>query len=167
MYVHVCRHAEAEQRSVTGRDIDRPLSREGRLQARYLASQFGQASHDELPRLVLASPAVRTMQTAQAIADELGLPVTPLEELLPCVEPRATIAALDMGAHGSPMVLVGHNPLVSSLVSMLLHGPRSGERMTSIHMRTGQMATIGFPDWMLPGTGQLVDMRRYEPALAS
>lgn len=167
MYVHVCRHAEAEPRSVTGRDIDRPLSREGHLQARYIAGQFGQAAPECRPRRVLASPAVRTMQTAQAIADELGLAVTTLEELLPCVPPGSVLEAVEWHARAAPVVMVGHNPSASLLVSMLLHGASAGARVASLTLRTGQMATIEFPDSIEPGRGHLLELRRYEPALAS
>lgn len=167
MHIHVCRHAEAEPQSVTGLDADRPLTREGRLQARYLAGLLSTAQPAQQPRRLLASPAVRTMQTARAIADELGLSITTLDDLLPACPAGAAIAAIASHANGGPVLLVGHNPTVTAMVSILLQGPSAGVRMPGPTLRTGEMATIDVDDSITPGECRLVDLHRYEAALAS
>jgi phosphohistidine phosphatase len=167
MHAHVCRHAQAEPNSVSGLDFDRPLTREGRLQARYLAGLMSGALPNERPRSVLASPAVRTQQTAQAIADELGLSITTLDELLPMCPAGAAIAAIERHSSAGPVLLVGHNPTVTAVVSILLHGPSAGVCMPGPTLRTGQMATIEVDAALTPGACRLVDLHRYEPALAS
>jgi len=167
MHIHVCRHAEAESQSVTGLDVDRPLTREGRLQARYLAGHLSGTQAGQQPRRVLASPAVRTQQTAQAIADELGLLITTLDDLLPACPAGAAIAAIANHTNSGPVLLVGHNPTVTAMVSILLHGPSAGVCMPGPTLRTGQMATIDVDEDITPGECRLVDLHRYEPALAS
>ncbi len=167
MHVYVCRHAQAEPNSVSGLDVDRPLTREGRLQARYLAGLMSNTQPGERPRWVLASPAVRTQQTAQAIADELGLSITTLDDLLPMCPAGAAIAVIERHAEGAPVLLVGHNPTVTALVSILLHGPSAGVCMPGPTLRTGQLATIAVDEALTPGASRLIDLHRYEPALAS
>lgn len=167
MHIHVCRHAEAEPQSVTGLDVDRPLTREGRLQARYLAGLLSGTQPDWQPRRILASPAVRTQQTAQAIADELGLMITTIDDLLPSCPAGAAIAAIASHAGSGPVLLVGHNPTVTAMVSILLHGPSAGVCMPGPTLRTGQLATIEVDEGITPGACRLVDLHRYEPALAS
>ena len=167
MHVHVCRHAQAESNSVTGLDIDRPLTREGRLQARFLASHVSGLLPPERPRRILASPAVRTLQTAQTIADELGVGITTLELLLPACAASEAISALEDFSADAPVLLVGHNPTVTALVSILLHGVSAGLLMPGPALRTGQMASLVAEEGLYPGSCRLVELHRYEPALAS
>lgn len=167
MQIHICRHAQAESQSVTGLDVDRPLTREGRLQARYLAGLLSSTQPGQRPCRVLASPAIRTMQTAQAIADELGLTITTLDDLLPACPAGAAIAAIESHADGAPVLLVGHNPTVTAVVSILLHGPSAAVSLPGPALRTGQMATIHVDEMITPGECRLIDLHRYEPALAS
>lgn len=167
MHVHVCRHAQAESSSVTGLDFDRPLTRDGRLQARYLAGLMSGLLPPERPRRILASPAVRTYQTAQTIADELGTGVTTLDLLLPACAAGEAIAALEEFSCESPVLLVGHNPTVTAVVSVLLHGVAAGMLMPGPALRTGQMASLVAPHGINPGDCELIELHRYEPALAS
>lgn len=75
------RHAEAEHpepaTALEVNAIDMPLSDRGRAQARRLANRVAVRK----PHAIYASPLKRAMETAQAIADEVGLPVTPDERL--------------------------------------------------------------------------------------
>ncbi|MFI4917097.1 MAG: SixA phosphatase family protein [Phycisphaerales bacterium JB060] len=167
MHIHVCRHAQAEANSVTGQDIDRPLTRQGCLQARYLAGLMSGLMPSERPRRILASPATRTHQTAQTIADELGLPVTCLDILLPACPADAAISAIERHTHETPLLLVGHNPTVTAVVSILMHGPSAGLTLPGPALRTGQMATLSADDSIAPGRCRLLELHRYEPAMAS
>ena len=165
MQVHICRHGQAEPTSVTGRDLDRPLSRQGRLQARYIARILSGAPASDRPRTIVASPAARTTQTAQAAADELGLGIQTLDALLPCSTVGVVLEALQSTAGAAPVLLVGHNPTVTALVSVLLHGPSAGVCAAGPALSTGQIATIEVGNALMPGRGALVAMHRYEPAL--
>lgn len=105
------------------------------------------------------------METAQTIADELGLGIINLEQLLPACQPGVALESMTSHAQGAPILLVGHNPTVTALVSILLHGRSAGICMPGPALRTGQMATIEFDAECAPGLGKLVDLHRYEPVL--
>ncbi|MEO1008720.1 MAG: histidine phosphatase family protein [Planctomycetota bacterium] len=157
MRIYICRHAQAVPTAVSGRDLDRPLTRHGQLQARYLASVLGDARGPERPRGVLASPAARTQETAQSIADELGFQVATHQELAPDQPPGVLLDLID-AADDLPVVLVGHNPTVSALVSLLASG--IGPRRVALD--TGQMAVLRFDGELAPGEGELVAHFRYD-----
>src|SRR5690606_15467290 len=70
----LARHAHADWPAFHGRDFDRPLTPRGEQDAQRAAAAMRAAGH--LPSLLLASPAVRTRQTATLLAEGLGLPVT-------------------------------------------------------------------------------------------
>jgi len=177
MQIHVCRHAQAAAASVSGRDADRPLTRTGRLQARYLArhiagelaAAFARGSADwAAPAAgrgrLLSSPATRAAETAAAIADELGLGV----ELCPALGPGArTSAAYEAIASAPPapwLVVVGHNPTISALVALLLLGPGAAD--ARIALRTGELASVGFASEPTPGAGTLLGAARYAATAA-
>ncbi len=167
MHIHVCRHAEAEAQAFTGRDFDRPLTRQGQLQARYLASLLSHCPPENRPRRVVTSPAVRALQTAQTIADELGLAVTTLADLLPACHADVATDAIERHLEDAPLLMVGHNPTVTAIVSILLHGPSAGVHAPGPALRTGQMATLAIGDTLVPGECRLIDLHRYEPAMAT
>jgi len=108
------RHAEAAD---TTPDLARELTHKGRRQARDMAAWLtGQLSAYPAGAVrVIASPAVRTRQTAEA----LGLPV----EIVTHIDPDATADDL-LAASGWPdshnvVILVGHNPAISALAARL------------------------------------------------
>ena len=67
--VILVRHAHAEWPNWSGRDFDRPLTPRGEEDAARTAQELRLAGHR--PALLLASPALRTRQTARIIATGL------------------------------------------------------------------------------------------------
>ena len=66
-------HAEGLARiALSGRDVDVPLSDLGREQARALGRWFASAHEDGRPEIMLASPYVRAVQTAEIFRAEGG-----------------------------------------------------------------------------------------------
>lgn len=63
---------------ISTRDVDVPLSERGALQARALGHWFGALHASERPTVVLTSPYVRALRTAQLVRDHGGLAATPL-----------------------------------------------------------------------------------------
>lgn len=119
------RHAEAEE----GLDDEkRKLTTKGRRQAAAMAQWL----KDRLPKhfSVVASPAVRTQETALALAskfvtsEEVGLGASPDSILRAAGWPRAS----------QPVVVVGHQPTLGMTVAHLLSGKDSqwGVRKGSI-----------------------------------
>ncbi|MES2977444.1 MAG: histidine phosphatase family protein [Pseudomonadota bacterium] len=58
---------------IATRDIDVPLSELGRNQSISLGHWFGTLGHDALPQIVLCSPYVRAVETAQLLLESAGL----------------------------------------------------------------------------------------------
>lgn len=164
MRIYICRHGEAQPHAMSGRDIDRPLTKTGRLQARYLASVLGGLDAATRPRKLLASPATRTLETAQALADELGLGVNPLEDLLPAREASKALRALEQHGNDEHLAVIGHNPTMTALLSVLTHGPSAACRMPGPALKTGHMAVVEIEPCWTPGTATTVALHRYEPA---
>jgi phosphohistidine phosphatase len=108
MLVFFVRHAHAEKGEP---DETRQLSQRGRDEARALAKQL--AEHDARPELVLTSPLVRARQTAQALADEMGVQLRVDERL----SPGATVALVRQALDGQdgPVAVVGHQPDLSEI----------------------------------------------------
>jgi phosphohistidine phosphatase len=128
----IIRHAKAEHGSPSGSDDDRPLSEKGEWQAAYLARALGDS--DARPTRVICSPILRARQTAQAIADGLGVGL----EIEPTLSTHAyaseAIDFFDALTDDEPIAFVGHNPTFS-----ILAGERSG---ASISLKTGMCAVI-------------------------
>jgi phosphohistidine phosphatase len=97
----VWRHAEAEDGVP---DLERRLTAKGRKQAERVAQWLLQ----RLPaRFVLvASPAVRAQQTAEA----LGVPIKTDRTLAPGASPAAIVKACGWPAYKGAAVIVGHQP---------------------------------------------------------
>jgi phosphohistidine phosphatase len=114
------RHAKASRDDPTLPDRDRPLDDRGRRDAPKMGKRL--ARRDAKPDLIVSSPALRALTTAQLIADELGysrqdivvverLYATSASDLL------AVIHALDKRTERA--MLVGHNPELTDLAHRL------------------------------------------------
>ena len=123
--LYILRHAIAVQRGSGGftKDSDRPLTPEGREKLRRAARAMTKLELEI--DLVLTSPFVRSRQTAELVADVLHL-----REKLQCSEhltPQGKYDGLiNHLKHLRPVpdgvLLVGHEPHLSGLVSLLLSG---------------------------------------------
>lgn len=113
------RHAEAEDIAVDGTDLGRSLTPKGRQQATAMANWLNK--HGPRQALILVSPALRTLQTAQALGREF--------ETCPEIAPNASASQL-LKAAGWPkglrgheaIILVGHQPTLGHLAARLICG---------------------------------------------
>ncbi|HEY3809543.1 MAG TPA: histidine phosphatase family protein [Steroidobacteraceae bacterium] len=132
------RHAHAQQSSPGGVDIDRPLSARGRAEALAAARSIVAAGlHCDA---LLASPALRTRQTAAIVAGELGL-AEPLRLAASIYlgDAEALLEALGTHADGAAsLLLVAHNPGISELAQRLQAAP------PAIELRTAGLCLIEF-----------------------
>lgn len=119
----IARHAHAEWPAYIGRDIDRPLTPLGLEQAAATGREIRSAGHT--PARILASAALRTHQTAQSIARELGLSDAHIETRRDLYD--ASAVELHEALVATPemelTLLVAHNPGISDLARMLLGNP--------------------------------------------
>lgn len=114
--LYLIRHAEAEERVDGLLDHDRRLTTKGHAQARRLARALErlEVRFDAL----LSSPLVRAVETANALA---GLADTREQTESLAREPEPALLELIRSRSGS-VGLVGHEPYMSQLVSLLLWG---------------------------------------------
>jgi phosphohistidine phosphatase len=141
------RHADAgNPEAWHGDDAARPLSEKGRLQAERLGSFLAEIRFR--PDAIVSSPKVRARQTAEIVADALGVVVGFDDRLAAGVDPANVDALLaDAGAPARP-VLVGHDPDFSDLLSSLAHAP-------GLAMKKGAFARIDVRGRVADGRGTL------------
>jgi phosphohistidine phosphatase len=112
----VWRHAEAEDGVP---DLQRKLTAKGRKQAERVAQWLLQRLPSRFA--LIASPAVRAQQTAEA----LGLPIKTDKSLAPGAAPAEIIKACGWPDYKSAAVVVGHQPDLGLLLAEVL-GARGG-----------------------------------------
>jgi len=109
------RHAEAEDHAAT--DLARQLTTKGRKQAQQTAKWLRTRLSDDA--VILASPAARTIQTAEALTDQYRV----VRELAPDVSADQVLAAAGWpGGVASTVVVVGHQPTLGQVAARLLNG---------------------------------------------
>ncbi len=114
------RHAQAASFAPGGGDRDRLLTHEGEAQARRVGVQLAGAGIER----VLASPAVRARQTAEA----LGLPVqvTVVDALYNCSAATLATTVSRLPEYVRTALVVGHFPGVPGLVQTLVDRQAAG-----------------------------------------
>lgn len=134
------RHAEAEDGTP---DLERALTERGRKQAARMADWL-------TPRLppdirILASPAERTRQTAQALGRDYS--VDPA--LAPGATARAVLAAAGWPEAAHPVLIVGHQPTLGRIAAHLLTGAaddvsvkKAGVWWFQSRMRNGELQVV-------------------------
>lgn len=126
MEIVFLRHAPASEKedwARTGRpDSERPLTMDGRKRAREAAK--GLAAFIETADLVATSPWTRAKETAECAAKALGAPLVESNYLLPHRSP-GSLAGWLSGLDGERVILVGHEPHLSKVISWLLSGSAS------------------------------------------
>jgi phosphohistidine phosphatase len=107
------RHADARD---GGPDLERPLTEKGLRQARNMAAWL----NAQLPKdcLVLASPALRTIQTADALARDYKV----VADLAPGADSAHVLASAGWPRHSGAVLVVGHQPTLGETTSLLLWG---------------------------------------------
>lgn len=118
--IYVMRHGDAISQAAT--DAERPLSERGKAEVDSMVTHLLVSP----PAVVWVSPYLRAQQTAEIVISRLlerGL--RPEQETVAGITPDdSPYAAVDMleAVRQGPLLLVSHNPLVSSLVSLLTAG---------------------------------------------
>lgn len=111
------RHADAQDGSP---DLERPLTAKGRLQAKKMAAWLNQRM--PLEARILASPALRTLQTADAL--ERKYEVVP--DLAPGVDAIHLLHAAGWPDARGTVLVVGHQPTLGETASLLMFGEPVG-----------------------------------------
>ncbi len=117
MNLWVLRHGEAHNHADT--DAQRELTPRGRKEVLNSAAQMLESP----PDVIIASPYVRTQQTAGLVQDALGVsePLLTARWLTPDNDAAQVLDELAKLDHEN-VLLVSHQPLVGALISLLEHG---------------------------------------------
>jgi phosphohistidine phosphatase len=123
MKLFFVRHAEAVDRSAAMTDDMRYLTSEGRGSFRKTAGTMLKQGVE--PSLILTSPLIRAVQTAEILADTLAFigPLLVRNELRPGFDMQKLQDVLNEFQSADEVVLVGHEPDLSGLVTALLSLP--------------------------------------------
>jgi phosphohistidine phosphatase len=152
MNLYLLRHGIAEERRAGLSDERRTLTARGSRRVRKIARAM--KCLDLKIERILASPSTRAKRTAAIVADTLGGPVLLIDELRPEGNPREVIAAVRARRERN-ILLVGHEPLMSQLVSVLVTGTPAADitirkgglcKLRVTRLRFGKCAQL---EWLL------------------
>src|SRR3984893_10697826 len=155
MRIHLWRHGTAEEGRFGGSDAERKLTEAGREEVRRavecaLKAGFGSS-------LILSSPYVRAIQTAEIDAAVLGYQGTVVrtDALVPSGSPACVWDEIRGQQQETEILLAEHEPLMSQLAAYFLDSPA-----LQVHMRKATLVRIdmerfagsphGILKWMLP-----------------
>ncbi|MCP5464002.1 MAG: phosphohistidine phosphatase SixA [Deltaproteobacteria bacterium] len=150
MRFFVLRHSEAEPKGGDKVDHERRLVASGEASA-YRQAKKRISQLDGL-EAILTSPALRAKETADIFASVLGKPeiVEECDFLNPISEPMTILRELRRYQDRENIMVVGHEPNLSQIVSLLI----SGTNMASIRLKKSGLAVLDVAEFS-PGYGRL------------
>jgi phosphohistidine phosphatase len=154
MNLYLMRHGIAAALDGAAVDAERPLSRKGIKRTRRIAKGMRRLglSFDVL----LTSPLARARQTADIVAIVLGAEA--LVEEMPGLSPESTVekllSGLDRHKERADLLLVGHEPLLSTTVSHLLGG-KAARNGLNIALKKGGLCRVEIDALPPAGPGML------------
>ena len=137
MDVFILRHGKAEDAG-HGTDAGRRLTTKGHDEIVAIADWM--AGQGLMFDLIAASPLVRAQETAAIVADVLETPerLVTWKILVPGGNPDTVCHEIDRHVGADSVLLVGHEPLLSSLIGRII----AGESGAGIIMTKGALAKI-------------------------
>jgi phosphohistidine phosphatase len=145
--LYLLRHAHAgDPERWAGDDAVRPLSDKGRRQAERVGRLL--AGADEAPDLLVASPKVRAVETAEIVGAALGVRVVVDRRLVGPLYAEEVVDILLAAGPAARPCIVGHDPDFSSLLGELIGVP-------VVPMRKGALARLDFEGQVRSGRGVL------------
>jgi phosphohistidine phosphatase len=154
--VYLVRHAIASQRDPARwpDDSARPLTPEG--EQRFARAARGLARRLPPPEVVLASPFARAWRTAELLQEVGGWPAPVVCREAEADRPsRDGLRALARAATHGAVALVGHEPNLSELASLLLSGDVAA---VPIQMKKGGVAQLFIDGRPRPGSATLLSV---------
>lgn len=147
MILYFLRHGRAEHTPGL-EDAERRLTDEGEAQLRAAAPLWKRLNLR--PQLVLTSPLIRAVQTAELLVAGLGLKRPPVIDarLSPGAGWPEMAQAMAARETAHRVMFVGHQPDLGSVVELL-----SGTG--AVRLRPGGLACLEFPGTPEPGQGEL------------
>ena len=135
MVLYLLRHAEAEMMAAS--DNARRLTGKGEAQA-VRTGKFCD-KHGIVPEVVLTSPVTRALQTAKIVAEGLGASAPVEVPWAACgMDPFQAVEELETYKKLSSVMLVGHQPDLGALASLLIGCDNVG----ALHVRKSLLCAI-------------------------
>ena len=131
--LYIGRHAKSSWDDPHLRDFDRPLNARGLRDAPRMARYLRDAG--VRPHLLLASPALRAWTTAEIYHDLLGGILRADERIYDASVQALQQLALEALRHDREVMIVGHNPGMSELISRVSDQP-------SVHLPTAGVVAV-------------------------
>jgi len=159
MILYIIRHGIAADAETPGmEDAQRPLTAKGRKKMRLIAQ--GIKEFEPEPDLILTSPYLRAQETADILANAFDLKkaqVIATDHLAPAGHAGQLVKEIrEKYAEEQVLALVGHEPYLSSLISMLI----SGDPNNAIALKKGGICRLSVDEikydhcavleWLLP-----------------
>jgi phosphohistidine phosphatase len=144
--LYVVRHGIAvDHADSAGPDGSRPLTGKGRKRFERAARAF--AKHEGKLDLILTSPLVRAVQTAEILAAAVAhREVAVLEELDPSFGVASLFEALaGRAGKARSVALVGHEPQLSSVLTALAHLPAA--QAAQLDFKKGAIVRLDMTRW--------------------
>lgn len=120
--LYIVRHAKSSWDDPKLADYDRPLNKRGKKDAPLMGKVLKEKGL--VPNLLLSSPAKRALSTAKKIAEELGYSKKEIltEEKLYHASKQTILKVVQKQKDKvESMMIVGHNPGLTELASLLAH----------------------------------------------
>lgn len=123
MQIYLLRHGIAADRDPSGTDAARKLTAEGRERLRRVLERARGAKVE--PGVILTSPLVRAVETADIAAEVLGYSngIVKTDALIPESSPQNVWNEVRERRDESAILLTGHEPLFSATTAYLLGCP--------------------------------------------
>ena len=135
MTLYLLRHGDAIRDTLI-HDSDRPLSDAGREQAA-AAGRFLRAGKTGIEH-IFCSPLLRAQQTAAGVLNEIGpTPLSTTEHLTSSSDPRHILREVSE-LNKETVLLIGHEPHLSTTISVLL----AGDERSRVMMRPCSLACL-------------------------
>jgi phosphohistidine phosphatase len=152
--IYLFRHGHAAPAASGCPDQEHSLSERGRAE---IAAVLGRAeAAGILPGVILSSPYRRAMETAAIAEETLGSRggIVPLHALVPTGTPQTVWDELRNHHDPAGMLVVGHDPLMSTLVAFLLSAPAlrvelETATLVAIHFESLNPEPRGILKWMI------------------
>ena len=121
MNLYLIRHAIAEEESPSGEDSQRELTDKGATKMRIIAKGLRTLGVEF--DLILSSPYIRAVQTAEILSEVFKKKKFVLSDhLMPAGDMDLLIAEINEKYTVDSLAIVGHEPYLSTLVSLLTAG---------------------------------------------
>ena len=142
MKLYLVRHAIAEDSAGYEDDSLRPLTEKGREKMKRIAAALKDLG--VAPDMIVSSPYVRASQTAAILAKELKYTeeLAYSDSLVPMGEPDDMIGEINEKYTVDELMLVGHEPSLSALASVLL----AGNADIAIDLKKGGVCCLSVDD---------------------